>query len=132
MKNNVIRFWVAILLAGFVVEFIHTHVGIGGQLYGTFIDTIAYLTKPEEALGVAIVYYLMGDRLPTKSNFLRGILLGLILLLIKGQLIRQLLMNFLLPNTLKEVFLLQIQVWLSNFAMAIIISLIIRPKYDKK
>jgi len=130
MKSNAWRFIIAVLLAGFVGEFIHTHVGIGGAFYGTFIDVIAYLTKPEEAIGVAILYYLMGDRLPTRSRLLKGILLALILLLVKGQLIRQPLMNWLLPNTLKEVFLYQLQVWLSNFAMAMIITWIIRPKYD--
>lgn len=130
MISNTWRFIIAAILAGLVVEFIHTHVGMGGAFYGTFIDTIAYLTKSEEALGVAVLYYLIGDRLPAQSRFFKGIFLALILLLVKGQLLRQPLMNLLLPNTFTEVFLYQIQVWSSNFAMALIIAFIIKPKHD--
>jgi len=130
MISNTWRFIIAAILAGLVVEFIHTHVGVGGAFYGTFVDTIAYLTKSEEALGVAVLYYLIADRLPAQSRFFKGIFLALILLLVKGQLIRQPLMNLLLPNTFTEVFLYQIQVWSSNFAMALIIAFIIKPKHD--
>lgn len=130
MQNNIIRVLVAVILAGIVADFIHIHVGIGVPTYNTFIQTISYLTKPEEAIGVAIVYYLIGDRLPTQSRIIRGVILSLILLLVDGQLIRQLLMNLLLPNTWKEALLFQSQVWLSKVAMAIIITLIIKPKYD--
>ncbi|EKD54747.1 MAG: hypothetical protein ACD_60C00048G0010 [uncultured bacterium] len=123
-----IRFLIGVVLAGVVAEFIHTNVGMPATHYNTFIDLVAYLTKPLQALGAAIIYYLMGDRLPTQSRFLRGIILGLLILLVKGQLIREPLMNFLLPNTMTEVLLQSTQVWLSNFAMAIIITLMITPK----
>lgn len=131
MRENIIRFLISIILAGIVDEFIHTHVGIPAPSYNTFIDTIAYVTKPLEALGVAIIYYLLGDRLPTQSRFLKGIFLGLILLLAEGQLIRQPLMNLLFSsNTFKDILLRQSQVWLAHLAMTIIIALIIKPRYS--
>lgn len=131
MRENIIRFVIATILAGILDEFIHTHVGIPAPSYNTFIDTIAYITKPLEAFGVAIIYYLLGDRLPTQSRFLKGVFLGLILLLAEGQLIRQPLMNLLFPsNAVKDILLRQSQVWLSHLAMTIIIALIIKPKYS--
>ena len=131
-KNNFIRFVIGVILAGIAAEFIHTHMGIPAPHYNRLIDTIAYLTKPLEALGVAIIYYLIGDRLPTQSRFLSGIILGLLMLLAQGQLIREPFMNLLLPNTWWEVLLRQSQIWASNLAMAIIIALFITPKYGNK
>ena len=130
MRFNILRFLVASILAGVVADFIHTHVGIGVPTYNSFIETMSYLTKSEEALGVAIIYYFLGDRLPTHSRLIKGIILGVILLLSQGQLIRQLFMNLLLPNTLREALLFQSQVWLSKFAEAIIIALLIQSKYS--
>lgn len=132
MKNKPLLVIFAIILAGFVSEFIHTHFGTGVPLYGTFIDTIAYLTKPEEAVGVAIIYYLLGDRLPTHSRMIKGILLGL--LMVRGQLFRELFIDLLLPNTFKEAFLFELQAWAATFVTTIIIAWFIKPKYasDKK
>lgn len=126
---SVIRFAIGVLLAGCVSEFIHTHVGLGVIHYSLWFDSIAYLTKPLESLGVAIVYYYMADRLPGKSRFFHGLILGALMLLVKDGLIRQPLMNFLLPNKLGEVLLLTSQVWLDNVAVAMIICFIIKPKY---
>lgn len=130
--TDAFRFFIAIVLAGFSAEFIHTHLGIPAPSYSPFINFMAYLTKLLEALGVAIIYYFIGDRLPTQSRLVKGIILGLILLLAKGMLIRQPFMNLLLPNKLEEVLLVQSQIWLSNLAMAIIIALLIKPKYKTK
>ena len=126
---KIMRSIIGVLMAGFVAEFIHTHVGLPAQSYDVFINTVAYLTKPLEALGIALIYYLIGDRLPAKSRLMKGIILSLLILLSKGLLIRQPLMNFLLANTLSEVFLSAIQVWLSCFFMCMIIALTITPKY---
>lgn len=125
-----IRFVVAVFLAGIIGDFIHIHVGIGGQVYSPFIMLMSYATKPLEALGFGLIYYLLGDRLPTQSRILKGLMLGILILLSKGELIRQPFMNLLLPNTVAEVFLRQSQVWLSNLVMAIIIALLIKPKYS--
>lgn len=131
MRENIIRFVIAIILAGILDEFIHTHVGIPAPSYNMFIDTMAYVTKPLEALGVAIIYYLLGDRLPGQSQLLKGVVMGLLLLLAEGQLIRQPFMNLLFSsNTLKDILLRQSQVWLSHLTMTVIIALIIKPKYS--
>lgn len=123
------RFAIGVLLAGCVSEFIHTHIGLGAAQYSLWFDSVAYLTKPLESLGMAIVYYYMADRLPGKSRFLHSMILGALVLLIKDGMIRQPLMNFLLPNTLRQVLLLTSQVWLANVAAAMIICFIIKPKY---
>jgi hypothetical protein len=112
-----------------VSEFIHTHFGTGVPMYGSYIDTIAYLTKPEDAAGVAIIYYLLGDRLPTRSRVIKGISLGLILLMIRGQLFREFFIDLLLPNSFSEAFLFELQVWAATFATTIIIAWFITPKY---
>jgi hypothetical protein len=132
MRNNTIRFVIAVIVGGLVADFIHTHVGIGVPTYGTFVQTISYLTKPEEALGMAIIYYLLGDRLPSRSWVVRGILLAAIILLADGGLVRQLLMNLLMPNTVWEALQFQSQVWLSRLVTALIITLLIKPKYEAK
>ena len=131
-KGRWIRFTVGVILAGIAAEWIHTTIGIPAPHYSTLIDTMAYLTKPLEALGVAVIYYFLGDRLPTRSRVLKGILLGLLILLTKGQLIREPLMNFLLPNTIGDVLLRQGQIWAANLAMAIIITLFVIPKYENR
>jgi hypothetical protein len=132
MRNDILRFLIAVILAGFVKEFLHTNIGMPATDYSKFIDIMAYITSPfGSALGVSITYYFLGDRLPTKSRFLKGITLGMLVLLIEGQLIRQPLMNFLLKDSGREIFLSQLQICLSNLAMAIIIALIIKPKYGK-
>lgn len=123
------RFAIGVILAGCVSEYIHTHIGLGAAHYSLWVNRIAYLTKPLESLGMAIVYYYMADRLPGKSRFFHGLILGALVLLVKDGLIRQPLMNFLLPNTLREVLLLTSRVWLANVAAAMIICFIIRTKY---
>lgn len=130
MKTNTLRFIFAVILGGFLANFIHIHVG-GAPIYSTFIQSMSYLTKWTEALGVAILYYLMGDRLPTQSRIIKGFLLGVMILLAEGQLVRQLFMNLLLPNTIREVFVIQSRVWLATFVMTFIITLLIKPKYDQ-
>jgi hypothetical protein len=130
MKNNILRFLVSVILGSLVKEFLHTNIGIPAPDYNKFIDLMAYVTSPfGSAFGVSITYYLLGDRLPTKSSFLKGIMLGALVLLVEGQLVRQPLMDLLLKNTFREVFLYQLQVCLSNLAMAVVVAFIIKPKY---
>jgi len=117
-----------ILLASIVSEAVHTNIGIPAPSYGFYIDFIAYATKPLEALGMAIIFYLLGDRLPTQSLFVKGVLLGCLILLVEGMLIRQPLMNLLFSdNTFSDVFLRQLQIWLHVFVMSIIIAYAISP-----
>jgi hypothetical protein len=125
--KDLLRSIIAIVLAGLVADFIHTHVGIGVPTYNAFIQTISYLTKPEEALGIAIIYYLLGDHLPTHSRIIKALLLSAITLLSQGELIRQLLMNLLLPNTWQEALRFQSHVWLANLTMTLIIVFSIKP-----
>jgi hypothetical protein len=133
MKSNVLRFLIAVILASIIREFLHTTIGIPAPSYSKFINIMAYVTSPlGSALGIAITYYFFGDRLPTNSSFLKGIMLGMLVLLIDGQLIRQPLMNLLLSNTLREVFLVQLQLDLSTLAMTVTIALILKPKYGMR
>jgi len=132
MQNRWWKIILAIFLAGIVADYLHIHSGIDVPSYLTLIEIWSYLTKPLEAAGVALIYYLLGDRLPTRSRLIKGLFLTLIVLLTEGQLIRQLFMNLLLPNTLREALAFQRQVWLSHLAMCLIITLLIIPKYGLK
>src|SRR4029079_11729109 len=102
MKISVIlRFIIAVIIAGIVDDFIHIYYGhfvAGVTIYSPFINTMSFLTKPLEALGVAIVYYLIGDRLYSNSRLIRALFLALLVCLIKDGLIRQPFMNILLGN----------------------------------
>lgn len=128
-----IRIILGIILAAILAEAVHTHVGIPAPSYSPFINFMSYVTKPLEAIGIAIIYYLLGDRLPTQSRLFKGFLLACIILLAEGQLIRQPFMNLLFPsNTLGGILLRQLEKWLEVIVMCIIIAYTIKPYNTKK
>ncbi len=131
--NYKLRVVIGVILASIAAEAIHTHVGIPAVSYSRYINFMSYVTKPLEAIGIAIIYYLLGDRLPTQSRLLKGLLLGCIILLAEGELIREPFMNLLFPsNTLWGVLLRQFEHWLALLAMTVILAYTIKPRYSTR
>ena len=91
--------------------------------YSVVITTIAYITFVFPAIGTVLVYYFIQDVFPGKSRVVKGVLFGLLILLVKGELLRQPIMNFIVGNPIKITLLQQSQVWLSNLIMCVIIAL---------
>jgi hypothetical protein len=132
--TTVPRFIIAVIVAGIASDFIHIYYGhfvAGVTIYNSFINTMSFLTKPLEALGVALVYYLIGDRLYFKSRLMRAILLTILICLIKDGFIRQPLMNILLGNPILDSIYRESQVWLSSLAVSLIITFTISPKTER-
>ena len=98
--------------------------------YPAYINVIAYLTSILPGLGVTILYYLMTPYFNTPSKLLRTAYLSILLLLLKGELIRQLIMNILVGNPIAIAFLQQSQVWLTNIMMALAVVFLM-PKDHK-
>ena len=93
--------------------------------YGFKVTFFAYLTLLIPASGIAFLYYFTGKDLPFNSRIVKGILLGIFLLLVKGDLIRQPIMDYLVGNPIIVVFLQHAQVWVYNLAITIVIALIV-------
>ena|SRR5688572_6218473 len=133
--TTILRFIIAVIIAGVVDDFIHIYYGhlvSGVTIYNSFINTMSFLTKPLEALGVAIIYYLVGDRLYSNSRLIRAFILTILICLIKDGFIRQPLMDILLGNPILDSIYRESQVWLSILAASLILTFMISPKNEEK
>ena len=92
---------------------------------------MSYITKPLQALGAAIVYYLLGDRLYSNSRIIKAVILMLLICLIKDGLIRQPFMDILLGGPVLSELLRESQVWLAAFGMSLVLTFMIKPLYSK-
>lgn len=130
-KTTILRFIIAVIISGIVDDSIHIYYGhlvAGITIYKPFINIMSYITKPLETLGVAVIYYLIGDRLYSNSRLIKAIILTLLVCLIKDGLIRQPFMNILLGNPVLDSLYRESQVWLSTLAMSLILTFMIKPK----
>lgn len=148
VKNSgFLRFFLAILIASLASLSIHIFfldwigsviaskmqgIVIAHPPYSQFINFMAYATIFIPVSAVSFVYYIGGDKIPCDNRFLKGIILGIFILLIKGALIREPLMNLLVGNPITVVLMQQSQVWISNLSMAVIIAFIINPLKNTK
>lgn len=92
--------------------------------YSVAINIAAYLTMILPAAGMAIVYYFLLPHFPFNSRILRGLCLAILVLLVKGELVRMPIMNVLVGNPIKIAILQQSQIWISNIAMALMIAFV--------
>jgi hypothetical protein len=102
--------------------------------YPVHIIVVAYFTVVLPGLGLAILYYFLQTHflMAVKSKFSRAMLLAGLLLLLKGELIREPLMNILIGNPISVALLHQTHVWLTNFVMAIlVVYLMPAPKISR-
>ena len=134
-KATNFSFIIAVFLAGIAGDFIHVYYGhlvSGIPIYNFYINLISFLSKSLEALGIALVYYLIGDRLYTDSRLGKAIFLTLLICLIKDGFIRQPVMNILLGNSVIDSLRRESQAWLTNFVMSLIITFKIKPKMEQQ
>jgi hypothetical protein len=132
-ETTVLRFIIAVVIAGIVNDFIHIYYGhlvAEVTIYNSFIETMSFLTKPLEALGAAIVYYLIGDRLYFNSRLAKALILTILVCLIRDGFVRQPFMNVLLGNPILDSIYQESQVWLANLAMSLIITFMIKPRNE--
>lgn len=73
----------------------------------------AAITSLEMGVGLAIFYALVRDHLPFGNPFLRGVTVGLLVLVMTGKLFRQPIMNWIIGNPMKVVLVQDGVTWLS-------------------
>ena len=68
--------------------------------YPFFVNFIAYLTAILPVSGWAILFYLVYDRIPSNNFVWKGLLFSCLILFLKGDLIRQQVMSYIVGNPL--------------------------------
>jgi hypothetical protein len=93
--------------------------------YGMLVNSLSFITALMPAIGVVLLYEFTSYRLPGKTRLLRGFVMGLLLLLVKGELLRAPIMNVMVGNPFWISALQQSEVWISNFSLAIVLSFLL-------
>ncbi len=84
----------------------------------------AALTSIEIGAACCILYALLRSATPTLRPIPRGLLAGVLILAIGGQLIRQPLMNWLIGNPPRVVLAMAAGPWLTSLAMGVVIAVL--------
>lgn len=87
---------------------------------------VAALTSIEIGFGALLIYGLIHSQLPTNNTLLKGVLLTVLLLMVKGELIRQPLMNWLVGNPLSVVMVQDGMTWCIWLMMGMVIAILHR------
>jgi len=82
----------------------------------------AALTSIESGAGLVVLYILVRENLPFENTILRGLTVGFLVLAITGRLFRQPLMNCLIGNPLKVVFIQDGAVWINWLLMCVVLA----------
>jgi hypothetical protein len=91
--------------------------------YGALITAMAYSTAIVPAFVAAVLFYYGGHLLPAHSRLAKGMWLALFILLVKGDLVRQPIMNALIGNPPTVVVLSDLHILAANLALGIVIGL---------
>lgn len=84
---------------------------------------IAAITSIETGIGLVVLYALLRPALPFNSSFLRGIILGVLLLAVMGRLLRQPLMNLVSGNPSSVVIVQDGITWVVWLVASVIVAL---------
>lgn len=84
---------------------------------------IAAITSIETGIGLVVLYALLRPALPFKSSFMRGIMLGVLLLAVMGRLLRQPLMNLVSGNPPSVVMVQDGITWVVWLVASVIVAL---------
>lgn len=96
--------------------------------YGSAINVVAFLTAFIPTAAKVGLYYLIGKHLWFSSKLGKGFVYGLLLSLLRGELIREPVMNYLIGNPIEVIFIQQGQVILTNITLGVLISLVMPYK----
>jgi hypothetical protein len=92
--------------------------------YPWFVNVLAYVTAIFPVIGLMAIYHLINSHLPSKGRLAKGIVFGLLMLLVQGLLIREPVMNLLVGNGLEVTLLTEISSCLPRFIMCVLIALL--------
>ncbi len=84
---------------------------------------IAAFTSMEIGISLVVIYTLVRKSTPVKSSITKGFILGILLLMIQGSLIRQPLMDFIISNPLKVVLIQDGVNWLIWLVISILVAI---------
>ena len=84
---------------------------------------VAAVTSVETGVGLVVLYALLRSALPFKSSFLRGLILGVLLLAVMGSLLRQPFMNLVVGNPLSVVVVQDGITWIVWLVASVIVAL---------
>lgn len=94
--------------------------------YSMSINILAFMTAILPGIGMAIIFYLIEANLPGKGVFQKGLIFGLICMLMRGTLIRAPLMDLSIGNPFVVVLAQRLEPFATDFCMALVISVIIK------
>ncbi len=97
------------------------------QPYPTWLVIVAALTALIPTFGKVLLYLLIQDKLPASSDMGRGLMFGLVLLVIDDALLRMPIMSMVVGNPLDIMLVQSFEGWIIPFVMGLVIALIL-PK----
>jgi hypothetical protein len=103
--------------------------GIIQQPYPAWLVTVAAMTALIPTLGKVLLYVLIQDKLPVSSNTGRGLLFGLLLLMVDNALLRAPIMNVVAGNPFDVTLVQSLEKWVIPLLMGLVIAHIV-PSTD--
>jgi hypothetical protein len=128
---TIIPFIIHALLQSLVNEFIannttdKTDFDVAMPPYSFRITAVAALTAIMPTIGLLILFSLIYEKVPGENAFMKGFTFGLLILIIKGELFRKPIMNTLIGNPFWISLLQQLDIWIPNIVLCVILSLFI-------
>lgn len=95
------------------------------QPYPAWLVTVAAITALIPTLGKVLLYVLVQDKLPASSNSGRGLLFGLVLLVIDDSLLRTPIMNVVVGNPFDVMLVQSLENWAIPLLMGLVIAHIV-------
>lgn len=94
--------------------------------YPSHVNALAFATSVIPGIGTAIAFYLIESNLPGKGVIQKGIIFGLLFMLMRGTLIRAPLMDLTVGNPIMVVLLQRFEPFATGLCMALVISAIVK------
>lgn len=99
--------------------------GIIRQPYPAWLVTVAATTALIPTFGKVLLYLLLQDKLPASSNTGRGLLFGLVLLVIDDALLRAPVMSVIVGNPIDVMLVQSLESWVIPLIMGLVIAHIV-------
>ena len=92
------------------------------QPYPAWLVTVAAITALIPTFGKVLLYVLIQDKLPASSNIGRGLLFGLVLLVIDDALLRTSIMSMVVGNPIDVMLVQSLEGWVIPLIMGLVIA----------